>query len=116
MCLNLTRKSISLFSVKFESCVLDHSSFYQTKMKSTVFNACQLHEVDFTNADLQASVFNGSDLKGAVFSMSNLEQADFRNAINFLIDPEMNKVKKSKFIQSSLSGLLTKYQLEIDAV
>ena len=83
-------------------------------MQRTVFNGCHLHEVDFTNADLQESVFDGSDLSGAVFSMSNLEQADFRNAINFLIDPELNKVKKSKFSQSSLSGLLVKYQIEID--
>ena len=73
-----------------------------------------MHEVDFSNADLQKSIFDGSDLSGAVFSMSNLEQADFRNTINILIDPELNKVKKSKFSQSSLSGLLTKYQIEID--
>jgi len=100
--------------VKFESCFLNHSSFYESKMKSTVFKACQLHEVDFTSADLQSSIFDESDLKAAVFSMSNLEQADFRNAINFLIDPEMNKVKKSKFSNSGLSGLLAKYRLEID--
>jgi len=46
--------------------------------------------------------------------MSNLEGADFRGAKNFLIDPESNRLKKSKFSHSNLSGLLTKYQLEID--
>jgi len=30
------------------------------------------------------------------------------------IDPELNRIKKAKFSQSGLAGLLEKYDLEID--
>ena len=97
----------------FENCVLDHASFFRTKLQKTVFKNCRLKESDFSEADFSASVFDGSDLSGAVFDNTVLEKADFRLASNFNIDPERNRIKKAKFALDGLPGLLGKYGIEI---
>lgn len=39
-------------SFSFDGCRLDHSSFYKTKIKKTVFKNSQLQETDFAETDL----------------------------------------------------------------
>jgi fluoroquinolone resistance protein len=111
---DFTRCSKFMFSFKFENCSLDYCTFFGTKLKKTNFIKCSLKEVDFSSADLSAAVFTNSDFLGAKFSNTILEKADFRNATNFSIDPEFNKLKKAKFSPLQLEGLLYKYQLDID--
>jgi uncharacterized protein YjbI with pentapeptide repeats len=101
-------------SIQFEDCILTNASFYKTKLKKTNFINSKLNEVDFTESDLTASVFANSDLSNAIFSFTNIEQADFRGAIHYAIDPETNKVKKSKHNLTGLEGLLLKYNLKVD--
>ena len=101
-------------SLGFSNCILSHSSFYKLKIKNTNFKSCQLQEVDFTEAELNNASFDGCDLKGAVFTDTDLQRADFRSAVNFSIDPEANRIRKAKFSQSGLRGLLDKYGIEID--
>lgn len=101
-------------TLSFDNCQLDHSSFYQKKIKTTVFKNCKLHEVDFTGSDVSGVVFDMCDLDRANFENSILEKADFRTAYNFSIDPEMNKMKKAKFSLDGLAGLLEKYDLVIE--
>ncbi|MCB0559702.1 MAG: pentapeptide repeat-containing protein [Lewinellaceae bacterium] len=103
-----------LFSVAFESCRLDLSSFYQRPMKHTLFKNCSLQEVDFAEADLAGSTFENCNLSGAIFERSVLEKADFRTAWNFIIDPELNRVRKAKFASAGLAGLLSKYDIEVE--
>ncbi len=103
-----------MFFADFENCILDHSCFLRMKLKKYRFNSCSLKESDFTEADLQMAVFENCDLSNSVFENSNLEKADFRTAINFNIDPEINKIRNARFSGSSLHGLLNKYQLEIE--
>jgi fluoroquinolone resistance protein len=102
------------FAVQFDNCILNHSSFYKTKLKKTLFKNTKLLEADFTDSDLTSSVFDGCDLAGAKFENTMLEKADFRTSINYSIDPELNRIKKAKFSQSGISGLLDKYNIEID--
>ena len=52
---------------------------------------CSLKEVDFAEANLMQATFDGCDLTNAIFDRSNLEKADFSTAINYHIDPELNK-------------------------
>ena len=103
-----------LFSVNFENCTLDYSSFFKKKMKKAKFDHCSLKEVDFTEADLSQAEFQMCDLSQAVFSHSILELADFRSATNFSIDPDKNRMRKARFSTSGLAGLLEKYKLEIE--
>lgn len=101
-------------AVQFEDCILTNASFYKTKLKKTKFIDSKLNEVDFTESDLAAAVFTNSDLSNAIFSFTNLEQADFRGAIHYAIDPEANKLKKSKHNVDGLAGLLLKYGIVVD--
>ena len=70
--------------------------------------------MDFTEADLNNSVFDKCDLLNSKFDVTVLEGTDFRTAFNYSIDPEKNKIKKAKFSASGISGLLDKYDIEIE--
>ena len=98
----------------FENCTLNHSSFYKLKIKQSKFLNCSLEAVDFTETDLTQSIFAKSILQDAVFERSILEKCDFRNALNYSFDPELNRIKKAKFSREAVSGLLAKYPIEIE--
>ncbi|WP_309741845.1 MULTISPECIES: pentapeptide repeat-containing protein [unclassified Chamaesiphon] len=110
------------FAVSFNTCILDRSSFVDTtsptkkrvKLKQTIFKNSQLYEVDFTECDLSSAVFDDCDLTGAMFKDTVLEKADLRTAINYSIDPELNRIKKAKFSRSGIAGLLDKYDIQIE--
>jgi len=101
-------------ALAFKNCILNDSSFYKTSLKKTVFDSCSLHDTDFTNCDLTGAELIECDLQGAVFSSTNLEKADLRTSINYIIDPEINKIKKAKFSIPGVIGLLNKYDIKID--
>jgi fluoroquinolone resistance protein len=103
-----------LFSVRFESCILDYASFMKKKMTKTKFIDTSLKHVVFSNANLSNAVFDNSDLADAVFNGTDLKEADFRTASNYMIDPELNAIKKAKFSLHGISGLLTKYGIRIE--
>lgn len=103
-----------LFSVDFEECILDLSCFYKMKLKKTRFENSNLREVDFTESDLTEAVFDRCDLALATFDRTILEKADFREAFNYSLDPENNRIKKAKFSLSGIPGLLGKYDIVID--
>ena len=103
-----------LFEVSFRDCHLDYSSFFQKKLKKTNFTECSLKEVDFEQADLSSASFNNCDLYNSRFIGTNLEKADFRTAINYTFDPEINKMKGARFAYSGISGLLAKYNIDIE--
>lgn len=55
-----------IFSVSFADCLLDHSSFYQLKLKKMPLLRCSLKEVDFTEADLSEVNFADCNLMDAL--------------------------------------------------
>lgn len=103
-----------LFSVNFQDCHLDYSSFFQMKMKKTNFIDCSIKEVNFAETDLSMAVFKNCDLLNTSFMRTNLEKTDFRRALNYSLDPELNKIKKAKFSSAGISGLLMKYNIDIE--
>ncbi len=103
-----------LFKIKLEQCKVDLASFHGLPMKETFFHDCDLHEADFSGADLTGSTFNRCDLSLAQFEETNLEKCDLRTALNFIIDPEKNRIRKCFFSLSGLTGLLGKYDLRIE--
>lgn len=102
-----------LLQLHFQDCILDVSSFFQVPLKKTSFVDCSLKEVDFTEADLSRTDFSGSDLLMTVFDQSILVHADFRTAKNYSIDPDMNRISKTKFAIDNLAGLLEKHDIVI---
>ena len=99
--------------MSFENCLLNLSSFHRLKLKKTIFKNCSLHEASFIEADLTGSVFENCDLLQAAFEQTLLEKVDFRTSYNYVINPETNRIKKAKFSQSGIAGLLQSYDIEI---
>ncbi|MBI5371544.1 MAG: pentapeptide repeat-containing protein [Sphingobacteriales bacterium] len=102
-----------LFTVQFDGCTLDLSSFYQCKMKKTVFTNCSLQETDFTETVLTEAVFSHCNLRDARFEQTQLEKADLRTALNYTLDPELNRIRKARFSYPAVIRLLDKYDLLI---
>lgn len=102
-----------LLSFGFDGCILSSCSFANMKIGKTVFENCIMHDTQFVNTELISCTFDGCDLQNAYFSQSNLDKADFRNANNFTIDPEINRMKNSIFSRVGLEGLLVKYKIDM---
>jgi fluoroquinolone resistance protein len=100
-------------TVRFENSQLDHSSFYQVKLNHTVFLHTSLQGVDFTEADLRNVILDHCDLLDATFEHANLERANLTTALNYSIDPENNRISGARFSLPAVTGLLNKYNIEI---
>jgi uncharacterized protein YjbI with pentapeptide repeats len=83
-------------------------------LKKCSFDQCQIREADFTGADCTALRFSGCDLALTNFDNTNLSGADFRSAKHFTIHPGNNKIKKAKFRNDALSGLLAHLDIDIE--
>ena len=101
-------------SFSFESCQMNHSSFYKLKLKKTIFKDCQLMGADFSEADFSGALFEKCELNEAIFVQTNLLNADFRTSVGYEIDPEMNRIKSAKFSLFGIPGLLLKYGIQIE--
>lgn len=112
--IDFSKCSDFLFSVSFVNCPLDYCSFYRKKMKKTVFRDCSIKDADFTETDLGMAVFAHCDLLNTVFIGSMLEKTDFRTARNYAFDPALNNIKKAKFSLAGVTGLLVKYDIEVE--
>jgi uncharacterized protein YjbI with pentapeptide repeats len=114
MGIDFTRCNNFLLSFSFDKCYLNFSTFHRKKIKNTIFKDCSIKEVDFSETDLTASGFLNCDLARSIFNRTVLEKVDFRTAYNYSIDPELNRIKKAKFSQFGVAGLLDKYQISIE--
>ena len=103
-----------ILSFSFNECQLNYSTFYKSNIKKTVFKKSTLIQVDFSEADLTDVVFENCNLEQTIFNNTILEKTDFRTAYNFSIDPEINKIRKTRFSSIGLRGLLDKYDIEIE--
>ncbi|TXK44287.1 pentapeptide repeat-containing protein [Pontibacter qinzhouensis] len=112
--INFSECEDMLFTVKFDTCILDYASFMRKKMPGTRFTSSSLKEVVFSQANLEKAVFDNSNLERAIFNQTQLKSADFVTAYNFDIDPEFNNIKNARFSQYGLPGLLTKHDLRVE--
>lgn len=103
-----------LLEMTFEECILNLASFYQLNLKGTSFVRCSLEEVDFVQTNLSEASFADCNLAMAQFDQTNLEKADLRTAVNFLINPNNNRLKKAKFARPTLDGLLDAFDVIIE--
>jgi uncharacterized protein YjbI with pentapeptide repeats len=73
-----------------------------------------LLEVSFSESDLSNASFNHCDLQGSKFDQCNLEKTDFSAALHYSIDPERNRLKKTRFSLNGITGLLDKHDIVIE--
>lgn len=99
--------------LSFNNSILQTCNFTDLKLKGTSFIGSKLREVYFTNTDLSESKFTDTDLLGTTFHQCNLSKADFRNAINYIIDLQTNMIKKAKFSLPEAINLLRSFDIDL---
>ena len=102
-----------LFEVSFKNCQLNLSSFYGKNLKQSSFQNCLLHEVDFVESNLEAASFLNCDFLGSQFDQTNLVGSNLETSINYVINPEQNKINKAKFSYPGVLGLLQQYNIDV---
>lgn len=114
MGVNFTEAAQFMIKLSFKDCNLKYTNFFKMQIAETVFEACELEESQMSEADLTGALFLQSDLRNVQFDRAILNQADLRSAINFSIDPNKNQLKKARFSNDNLAGLLTAYPILIE--
>ncbi|TKG95905.1 pentapeptide repeat-containing protein [Puteibacter caeruleilacunae] len=103
-----------MFTVNFESCILNYSHFNKNKLSNTIFQNCLMREASFFDVDFSKASFPMCDLSGAVFENCNLKECDLRSAKNYSINPSNNNIKKAKFSYPDVIGLLNYFEIVIE--
>lgn len=103
-----------IFEVNFKDSTLDYSSFERRKMSRTRFTNCSLKGVDFGGTDLKQAKLIKCNLNEAIFQSTNLQEVDFTSAVNYIINPDENNIKKARFSRDGIEGLLHKYNIIIE--
>ncbi len=103
-----------LFEVHFKNCNMDYTSFDKKRMNKSSFDNCKIHGANFTQADLSKAVIANCDWHDSIFINTDLSGLDFSTSRNFLIDPTMNTLKKTKFSKMDLTGLLFRLDIIIE--
>lgn len=102
--------------VHFYRCNLSDSSFYALTLLNLIAEHCQLHNVDFRAGNFSNSQFTESDFQGSLFVHTKLEKCDFRQAVNYLINPLENKIQMSKFSMPDAVYLLEGLDIEVEGL
>lgn len=111
---NFTMIDSLLFSAGFRDCILDCCKFYTFKLKDTLFSNCSIIAADFMSSDITGVTFDNCNLHKSIFTDAIANNADFTTSYNFSIDPESTKLRKAKFSQAGLAGLLDKYGIIVN--
>jgi fluoroquinolone resistance protein len=98
--------SIAPFSVDFQDCIINLSSFFGMNLKKRKFINCIAHEVDFSESNMTKANCTTTDFAGSTFFKTNLTTADFSQARNYSIDFRTNTLTKAKFSLPEALSLL----------
>ncbi len=102
-----------LLTLHFLDCNLSVASFIGMNLPQIQFMDCRLHQTDFTDTQLTMAKFPNCDFDNAIFENTDLSGADLSTAFGFNIDPTINQLRKTRFSQEGLIGLLKKYDIVV---
>jgi uncharacterized protein YjbI with pentapeptide repeats len=101
------------YRFNFTKCKLDNSSFYKMELNNLNMTECSAREIDFIEANLSKAVLSYSDLYRSRFNGSVLSFTNFSNAINYNINPNLCKMKKTIFTMPEAISLLNGFDIII---
>jgi uncharacterized protein YjbI with pentapeptide repeats len=101
------------FDINFNNSNISMSSFYKLNLKHSSIIACLAHEVDFSETNLEKANFKNTDLLNSTFDNTKLQYTDLSMAKNYLINPELNYLKKTKVSENEASSFLQFLNLDI---
>lgn len=99
---------------EISKCILKYNNFSKMKLLKLPLVDSSLIDCAFLECDLSGSVFKNVDLQDTSFQECNLSKADFREARNYRINPESNRMHKAKFSLPEVVGLLTDLDISIE--
>jgi fluoroquinolone resistance protein len=102
--------------VKFYKSNLDDCSFFELDLSELTMEFCLAKRVDFRGSNLSHGSFVETDFEGALFLGTNIELCNFSDAVNYVIDPMQNKIKKAKFSMPEAMNLLLAFEIEVEGV
>ena len=88
-------------------CTLKYNVFYGFKMKNFDLSDGDFSYSFFEECDLSGCKFNRVNLEKTMFTNNNLEGADFRDALNYGISIEANRLRGARFSFPDALNLLT---------
>lgn len=98
----------------FKQCQLNYSNFRFLKIPGLKMIECEVKDADFIETKLKGAIFRKSDLKNTIFFKTDLTNADFKDALNYAIDPGTNILKKTKFSLPEALSLLENFDIIIE--
>ena len=107
---------IKFLECKFLGCNMSMTNLTKTALRDINFKDCKMLGLRFENCNqFGFNVhFDNCDLTRSTFENTIIEKADFRTSFNYSIDPEINRIKKTKLSLTGIVGLLDKYDIEIE--
>ncbi|MCD6173927.1 MAG: pentapeptide repeat-containing protein [Sulfurimonas sp.] len=103
----------SPFEINFKNSDISMSSFYNFDLRQAKIINCKANDVDFAKTNLEKVDFKDTDLKGSIFGDTNLKNADLSQAINYMIDPNQNKIQGTKVSLPQATSFLEFFELKI---
>jgi uncharacterized protein YjbI with pentapeptide repeats len=97
----------------FQKCSINHSTFIGLQLKGISIVDCVASNVDFRETDLSQSNLSGTEFSESLFISTNLTEADFRDAINYAINPAKNMLTRAKFSLPEAMSLLFSMDIEL---
>jgi uncharacterized protein YjbI with pentapeptide repeats len=104
----------NLRDLKFFDCKMDFSVFQDLNLQYLELNNCSLVDGDFSRSQLQNAKFINCNLKNSIFNNCDLEKADFRQSINYWLDPRACKLKNAKFSMPEAVALIEALGVKVD--
>lgn len=102
--------------MSFESCDVSFSVFNSLNLPGLIMRNCKAHDVDFESCDLTGGNFAKTDLANTRFNSTKLNGCDFREAINYYINPNENSVAGANFSVPEVLNLLSSFGIRVDEV
>ena len=109
-----TKNGITLPFTAFENCVLKYNYFVKLKLNQFSFQGNVMEECYFEDCRMEKTNFQGCQLKNTKFAKNNLAFSDFREARDYMIDVQTNKVKIARFSYPEAVNLLTGLGIILD--
>lgn len=98
----------------FDACDISYCVFSGLNLPELQITDCKAHDVDFSECDLSDADFFRTDLTNARFNLSRLNRSNFKDAINYTIDPLNNSIEGATFSVPDVLGLLSPFKINID--
>jgi len=102
-----------IFSIDIKKSFIQYCNFSDLDMRKTSFIESKMYNCTFVNTCLIEADFSKTDLQATLFRHCNLTKSNFCGALNYVIDPLVNKVKKAKFSFPEVMGLLKGFDIQI---